>query len=56
MRMRSSRVAGIAVLATVSALLLGGCQLREGPSSEYGSDLSMPAELLTAQNGAGNNN
>jgi hypothetical protein len=52
MRMRSSRVAGIAVLATVSALLLGGCQLREGPSSEYGS---MSEKTLTAQYGAENN-
>lgn len=52
MRMRSSRAAGIAVLATLFALLLGGCQLREGPSSEYGG---MPAKLLTAQNGTENN-
>lgn len=52
MGMRSPRVAGIAALATVFALLLGGCQLREGPSSEYSG---MPAELLTAQNGTGNN-
>lgn len=52
MRMRSSRAAGIAVLATVFALLLGGCQLREGPSSEYGG---MPAKLLTAKNGTANN-
>lgn len=55
MRMRSSRVAGIAVLATISALLLGGCQLREGPSSEYGSDSGMPAKTLNAQNGTENN-
>lgn len=55
MRMRSSRVAGIAVLATVSALLLGGCQLREGPSSEYGSDSGMPAKMLNAQFGTEKN-
>ena len=52
MRMRSCRVAAIALLATVFALLLGGCQLREGPSSEYGG---MPAKTLTAQNGTGMN-
>jgi hypothetical protein len=50
MRMRSSRVAGIAVLAAVSALLLGGCQLREGASSEYGDDSGMPAKMLNVQN------
>jgi hypothetical protein len=55
MRMRSSRVAGIAVLATVSALLLGGCQLREGASSEYGGNSGMPAKTLTAQNGTEKN-
>lgn len=54
MRMRSSRVAGIAVLAAISALLLGGCQLREGPSSEYGS-IGVPGKTLIAQNGTGNN-
>ena len=54
MRMRSSRVATIAVLATVSALLLGGCQLREGPGSEYGS-IGVPGNTLMAQNGTGNN-
>jgi hypothetical protein len=48
MRMRSSRVAVLTVLATIFALLLGGCQLREGPSSEYGG---MPAKMLTVQNG-----
>ena len=42
MRMPSSRVAGLAVLATVSALLLGGCQLREGVGSEYGDPQGMP--------------
>jgi hypothetical protein len=42
MRMPSSRVAELAVLATISALLLGGCQLREGPGSEYGDTVSMP--------------
>jgi len=52
MKMRSRRVAGFAVLAMVFALLLGGCQLREGPASEYGG---MPAKLLTAQNGTEKN-
>ncbi|MBB4905004.1 hypothetical protein H4W32_004178 [Actinophytocola algeriensis] len=41
MRMPSSRVAGLAVLATISALLLGGCQLREGAGSEYGDPQGM---------------
>ena len=54
MRMQSSRVAGLAVLATISALLLGGCQLREGPSSEYGS-IGVPGNTLNAQIGTGNN-
>ena len=42
MRMSSSRLAGLAVLATISVLLLGGCQLREGASSEYGDPQGMP--------------
>ena len=42
MRTPSARVAGLAVLATISALLLGGCQLREGANSEYGIQ-SMPS-------------
>lgn len=42
MRMQSSRVAVLAVLATISALLLGGCQLREGAGSEYGEPQGMP--------------
>ena len=41
MGMQSSRVAGLAVLATISALLLGGCQLREGASAEYGDPQGM---------------
>jgi hypothetical protein len=41
MRMQSSRVAGLAVLATISALILGGCQLREGAASEYGEPQGM---------------
>lgn len=52
MRMRSSRAAAIAALATISALLLGGCQLREGPSSEYGG---MSAKTLTVQYGTEKN-
>jgi hypothetical protein len=52
MRMRGYRAAGIAVVVAIVGLLLGGCQLREGPSSEYGG---MPAKLLTAQNGTANN-
>jgi hypothetical protein len=41
MRMQSSRVAVLTVLATISALLLGGCQLREGAGSEYGEPQGM---------------
>lgn len=52
MRMRSARVAGIAALATFFAFLLGGCQLREGPSYEYGG---MPAETLNSQIGTEKN-
>jgi hypothetical protein len=55
MRMRSSRVAGIAVLATISALVLGGCQLREGPSSEYGASFGVPTKTLNNQNGTETN-
>jgi hypothetical protein len=47
--MPSSRVAGIAVLATISALLLGGCQLREGASSEYGDSSGMAGSVLTGR-------
>lgn len=54
MRMSSPRVAGLAVLATVSALLLGGCQLREGASSEYGG-LGEPTPTSTGQFELGNN-
>lgn len=42
MRMPSSRAAGLVVLAAISTLLLGGCQLREGTSSEYGDTQGMP--------------
>ena len=42
MRMPNSRVVGLAVLATISALLLSGCQLREGASYEYG-DYGLPS-------------
>ncbi len=41
MRMPSTSVAGLAVVATISALLLGGCQLREGVGSEYGEPQGM---------------
>lgn len=41
MRMQSSRVAVLTVLATISALLLSGCQLREGAASEYGEPQGM---------------
>lgn len=53
MRMPSSRVAGLAVLATISALLLSGCQLREGAGSEYGDTQGMPK--TTGQLEMGNN-
>jgi hypothetical protein len=54
MRMSSSRVAGLAVLAAISTLLLTGCQLREGASSEYG-DYGMPSPISSGQFGMGNN-
>lgn len=53
MRMSSSRVAGLAVLATISVLLLGGCQLREGASSEYGEPQGMSP--VTGQHEMGKN-
>ena len=37
MRIRNSGVVGIAVLALLSMALLSGCELREGPKSEYGN-------------------
>jgi hypothetical protein len=40
MRILTPRVAGLAVLAMVVAVLLGGCELREGGNSEYGESLS----------------
>jgi hypothetical protein len=46
MRMQGSRAAGLVVLAAISALLLGGCQLREGASSEYGDLESMPTTTV----------
>lgn len=55
MRMRRSGVACIAVLAALFAFLLGGCQLREGPSSEYGSLSGVPAKTLNVQNGTEKN-
>jgi hypothetical protein len=48
MGMSSSRVAGLAVLATISALLLTGCQLREGGSSEYGGTYGLPSPKMVA--------
>lgn len=48
MRTPSVRVVGFTVLATISALLLSGCQLREGPGSEYGDTQSMPAEKMAS--------
>jgi hypothetical protein len=55
--MRGSRsgVVGVAVLATLISVLLSGCELREGPKSEYGESLAghglsvektAPSELL----------
>jgi hypothetical protein len=54
MRVSSPRVAGIAALATISALLLGGCHLREGASSEYGG-IGVGKNMLTAQKEMGKN-
>jgi hypothetical protein len=51
MRMPGSRAAVLVVLAAISALLLGGCQLREGASSEYGDTQSMPTPTSTVETG-----
>ncbi|MPZ86204.1 MAG: hypothetical protein GEV28_39870 [Actinophytocola sp.] len=40
MRIRSTGIAGLAVLAALAAVLLSGCELREGAASEYGSSES----------------
>lgn len=40
MRIRSTGTAGIAVFAALAAVLLSGCELREGAASEYGSSES----------------
>lgn len=40
MRTRSTGTAGFAVLAALAAVLLSGCELREGAASEYGSSES----------------
>jgi hypothetical protein len=37
MRFLRPRVAGVAALAVLAAVLLGSCDLREGHSTEYGS-------------------
>jgi hypothetical protein len=37
MRILRSGAARVAVLAAVAAILLSGCELREGDPSEYGS-------------------
>jgi hypothetical protein len=44
MRMRSPRVVAVAALATLSTVLLSGCELREGDSGEYGSSSRMNSE------------
>jgi len=53
MGMQSSRVAVLTVLATISALLLSGCQLREGAASEYGEPQGMAQQ--PGQDGIGHN-
>lgn len=37
MRILRSGVAGVAALATLGALLLSGCELREGDARDYGA-------------------
>lgn len=41
MRIRSPRVVAVAVLAMLSTVVLSGCELREGDSSEYGGSYVM---------------
>jgi hypothetical protein len=38
MRTSHARVARVAVLAALAAVLLGGCELREGDPREYGAE------------------
>ncbi len=50
MRVLNAGVAGMVALAALAAALLSGCELREGPSSEYGgtgAGLVEQAENLT---------
>jgi hypothetical protein len=36
MRIRNSGVIGLAAAALLASVLLSGCELREGPKTEYG--------------------
>jgi hypothetical protein len=45
MRFSGRRLAGVAVLAALAAILLGGCELREGDPREYGANTTA-AEIL----------
>jgi hypothetical protein len=40
MRILTPRVAGLAILAVLVTILLGGCELREGGKNEYGESIS----------------
>ena len=47
MRIRTSGVIGIAVLALLSSVLLSGCELREGAKTEYGEYSLNAKEKIT---------
>jgi hypothetical protein len=45
MRVLGLRIAGLAVLVALAAVLLGGCELREGVDSEYGKASGVSTDL-----------
>lgn len=45
MRVLGRRVAGVVALVAMAAVLLGGCELREGVDSEYGKASGVSADL-----------
>jgi hypothetical protein len=47
MRIRNSGVIGLAAMTLLASVLLSGCELREGPSQEYGKYGLNSTEKLT---------
>lgn len=47
MRIRNAGVIGLAAAALLASVLLSGCELREGPQSEYGKYGLNSKEKLT---------